>query len=146
MIKKITIILLLHISLTKCISQTYNLEIEIENIKNGGIIYMAIYNNSQDFNMDNEGDNIKKKRWVTNLVEKINIDGYKKSIVLEKGTYAISLFVDSNGNKKIDKNFIGIPKEQYGFSNNAMGLLGKPSFKNASFILNENTKHKIKLK
>ena len=60
MLKKITIILLLHISLPECISQTFNLEIEVENIKNGGIIYMAIYDNPQSFDMDNEGDNIEK--------------------------------------------------------------------------------------
>jgi uncharacterized protein (DUF2141 family) len=29
-------------------------------------------------------------------------------------------------NKIIDKNLLGIPTEQYGFSNNASGFLGSP--------------------
>jgi len=83
---------------------------------------------------------------VKNVVENINIGVYKKIIVLKEGIYAISLFIDSNDNKKLDKNLIGIPTEQYGFSNNAMGFLGKPSFKNASFELIKNSEIKIKLK
>jgi uncharacterized protein (DUF2141 family) len=36
-------------------------------------------------------------------------------------------------NGKLDTNFLGIPKEGYGFSNGAKGLLGPPSFSDASF-------------
>ena len=35
---------------------------------------------------------------------------------LKPGVYAVSVFQDINGNKVIDKNFLGIPKEPYGFS------------------------------
>lgn len=35
---------------------------------------------------------------------------------LPTGNYAVSVFQDINGNKVIDKNFIGIPTEPYGFS------------------------------
>ena len=70
----------------------------------------------------------------------------QKSIELKKGVYAISLFVDSNDNKIIDKNFLGIPSEQYGFSNNATGFLGSPSFKDASFNLVDDLDIKISLK
>ncbi|GHV31846.1 hypothetical protein AGMMS4952_21220 [Spirochaetia bacterium] len=37
---------------------------------------------------------------------------------LPKGAYAVSLYQDTNGNEKLDKNVLGIPKEKYGFSNN----------------------------
>ena len=140
------ILLLLFVGFSNSLSQTYNLKIEIENIKKDGIIYMAVYNNSEDFNYINNGENKKKDRWVFNLIEDISVNGFNKDIILEKGVYAISLFVDTNGNKKLDTNFVGIPNEQYGFSNNAMGLLGKPSFKNASFKLTQESKIKIILK
>jgi uncharacterized protein (DUF2141 family) len=66
--------------------------------------------------------------------------------MLPHGEYAISLFVDSNGNKKIDKNFLGIPKEQYGFSNNVMGRMSAPSFDQAKFVVSGPTTQNIKLR
>lgn len=49
------------------------------------------------------------------------------------GTYAIKAFHDVDRNGKLDTNFMGIPKEPYGFSNDAMGTFGPPSFDQASF-------------
>lgn len=62
------------------------------------------------------------------------------------GTYAISAYMDKNGNSTLDKGSFGIPKEKYGFSNNARGQLGPPSFKAASFELSENEPIVILLK
>ncbi|HIE03040.1 MAG TPA: DUF2141 domain-containing protein [Thiotrichaceae bacterium] len=50
-------------------------------------------------------------------------------------TYAIAAYHDTNGNEKLDENFFGIPKEGYGFSNNARGTFGPPSFEKAAFQL-----------
>ena len=52
------------------------------------------------------------------------------------GGYGVSLFHDENANGKMDKNAMGIPKEAYGFSNNAKGLFGKPSYQKVMFQLN----------
>ena len=49
---------------------------------------------------------------------------------------AIAVFQDIDGNGKLSKNQIGIPTEPYGFSNNARGLLGPPSFDQAMFTIN----------
>jgi uncharacterized protein (DUF2141 family) len=49
------------------------------------------------------------------------------------GEYAISVFHDANGNGKLDTNFIGMPKEGVGASNDAMGSFGPPSFEKAKF-------------
>lgn len=54
---------------------------------------------------------------------------------LAPGTYALSIIHDENGNGELDTNVIGIPIEGFGFGNNAMGLFGPPSFKNASITL-----------
>jgi uncharacterized protein (DUF2141 family) len=54
---------------------------------------------------------------------------------LPPGRYAVILFHDENGNGRLDKNFWGVPTEPYGFSNNAQGLLGPPSFKEAALSL-----------
>ncbi|MEM8907174.1 MAG: DUF2141 domain-containing protein, partial [Bacteroidota bacterium] len=49
------------------------------------------------------------------------------------GTYAISVYHDEDADGDLDTNFLGIPKEPYGFSNNAKGLFGPPKYKSASF-------------
>ena len=49
------------------------------------------------------------------------------------GTYAMAVIHDENMNGKLDTNWIGIPTEGYGFSNDATGVLGAPSFSDASF-------------
>ena len=51
------------------------------------------------------------------------------------GVYAIKVFHDENSNEKLDTNFVGFPKEGFGFSNNAMGRMGPPSFDQAKFEL-----------
>jgi len=53
------------------------------------------------------------------------------------GEYAIAVYHDKNVNGKLDSNFLGIPKEAYGFSNNARGRFGPASWKDAHFIVNE---------
>ncbi len=49
------------------------------------------------------------------------------------GTYAITIIHDENMNGKLDTNWLGIPKEGYGFSNDVKPLLGAPPFSAASF-------------
>jgi uncharacterized protein (DUF2141 family) len=49
------------------------------------------------------------------------------------GTYAVSAFHDENSNGKLDTNFMGIPREGVGASNNAKGHLGPPKFEAAAF-------------
>ena len=49
------------------------------------------------------------------------------------GTYALVVVHDENMNGKLDTNWLGLPKEGYGFSNDVKPLLGVPSFDAASF-------------
>jgi uncharacterized protein (DUF2141 family) len=45
------------------------------------------------------------------------------------GTYGLALYHDANGNGKIDRNGLGIPKEGFGFSNNPRILFSAPKLK-----------------
>jgi uncharacterized protein (DUF2141 family) len=54
---------------------------------------------------------------------------------LRDGVYAMSVFHDENMNQKLDKNFVGIPKEGYGVSNNPRKKMGPPTFEEARFQL-----------
>lgn len=53
------------------------------------------------------------------------------------GRYAVAIFHDENGNGSFDQGFLGIPLEDYGFSNNARGFFAPPSFESAAFDIGE---------
>ena len=71
----ISIVLLV---ITDINSQTFKLNIEIENIEYKGTVYLAIYDNSTSFNQDNKNKSIDKKRWVKSIVEAVTIEGFTK--------------------------------------------------------------------
>jgi uncharacterized protein (DUF2141 family) len=52
---------------------------------------------------------------------------------LEDGEYAISVIDDLDDNGRLDSNAMGIPKEPYGFSNNAKGVFGPAKWADAKF-------------
>jgi len=54
---------------------------------------------------------------------------------LPAGVYAVSVFHDENMNEKLDKNFVGVPKEGYGASNNPKKKMGPPNFDETRFQL-----------
>ncbi|MDR3612882.1 MAG: DUF2141 domain-containing protein [Candidatus Obscuribacterales bacterium] len=51
------------------------------------------------------------------------------------GEYAIKLFHDPDKTGLLPRNRLGGAKSEYGFSNNAKGRFGPPSFENAKFTL-----------
>jgi uncharacterized protein (DUF2141 family) len=120
----------------------YELEINLLKIKKPGIAFIAIYNNSLDFNSSDES----KNRITYALKENVKKGSFSKVVMVEQGTYGIKIYIDKNNNNKFDFNIIGIPKEQFGFSNDAISLLGPPSFKNASFDVLDNKTIYIKMK
>jgi len=65
---------------------------------------------------------------VSKLVVNIDNKSSKITIYLPKGKYGVVAFHDLNNNEKLDTNFIGIPTEPYGFSNDARAMLSKPDF------------------
>ena len=56
---------------------------------------------------------------------------------LPPGSYALSVFQDMNGNRKLDTNFIGIPTESSGSSNDAPAKWSAPKFKDALFTVGD---------
>jgi uncharacterized protein (DUF2141 family) len=58
---------------------------------------------------------------------------------VKPGIYAVGYLHDENNNGKMDTNFLGMPSEGYGASNNARGSMGPPKFDNAKFAHNGQT-------
>ena len=63
---------------------------------------------------------------------------------LPEGNYAVALLHDENSDSKLNTNFIGIPREGFGFSNNPIVLFGPPAFKKA--VLHHPGEHHIQMK
>jgi uncharacterized protein (DUF2141 family) len=109
----------------------YNLKVVISNMRNdNGQVGICLFNKADGFPYSEsaiECEYVKSKK---NYTEYTFTD-------LEMGTYAVSIFHDANDNKKLDKNWLGIPKEGIGTSNNAKGTFGPPKFNDAKFVLNK---------
>ncbi len=56
---------------------------------------------------------------------------------LAPGQYAATAYHDLDSNAKLNANFMGLPTEPYGFSNNARGNFGPPTFKDAAITVGE---------
>ena len=101
----------------------------IEKVK--GNLYVGWYKQSETFRV-NEKAIYREKIKINNQTE--------LSVVFKnipKGKYAIAVFLDENDNYKLDKNFFGIPKEKYGFSNNVLPSLRPATFEESSFNLQQ---------
>ena len=119
------------------------ISVTIKDIKTpNGQILMGIY--KDDVSFDKEIAYKKVQAFKT----KISNGTLMVEVKLEPGKYGISLMDDENFNGKMDYNFIGIPKEGFGFSNYYHTGLTKPKLKSFLFevIENKNTKVEVKMK
>ncbi|MDF7819783.1 DUF2141 domain-containing protein [Runella sp. MFBS21] len=65
---------------------------------------------------------------------------------LPPGRYALALYHDTNDNWKLDKNFVGYPKEPFGFSNNYRPIFTGPKFEDCAFEVKDNGSSVLKIK
>ena len=114
------------------ISTAGALEIKFDGItKDKGTVRVALFASEADFKADQPVAQQKapaKKGGVTIRLEDVT-----------PGRYCIASFQDLNNNEEIDTNFVGVPKEPYGFSRNARGRFGPPDFNDMAFDVGEET-------
>ena len=118
-------------------AETVKVTIEHNPSKKGNIL-IAVFNDPGEFP---DKKSILRKIIPSELggSTTINLD-------LPQGDYAMSVFLDENGNNKLDTNLLGIPKELFGFSNNPRILTGPPSFQVSEITVDGSHKSfKIKL-
>jgi uncharacterized protein (DUF2141 family) len=103
------------------------LEVKVGKIKsNKGNIIVGLYDKDDHFPRNAMDGKIVKASKAGVVVVFDNV---------KPGKYAVSVLHDENKNKDLDQNRLGIPKEGFGFSNNAMGAIGPPSFEKAAIEL-----------
>ena len=108
-----------------------NLRVVATNVKSDqGKIYVWVYDKKDDWLSD---------RYRTQKSVKVAGNRTDGTVVLElllpAGEYALSVFQDVNDDGKLARNFIGIPKEPAGLSNNARPGFGPPKYKDAKFVI-----------
>ena len=59
----------------------------------------------------------------------------------KQGQYAVVVYHDENDNRKFDRNWIGLPTEGFGVSNNPSLFFAPPSFEEAAFEVNGELTH-----
>lgn len=124
------IIYLLLLSLTVS-DDNPQLTVKIDNIGvTEGSIRIGVFNKEKDF-LKREAAIEHYYIEVKNTTETITIDD------LPKGDYALSMFHDLNADDEFNLNFLGIPKEPYGFSNNIKPKFSAPSYEDCKFSLEE---------
>jgi uncharacterized protein (DUF2141 family) len=107
------------------------LTVKVESEVSDGRIGCALFSNAKGFPMDATG--AIQKFLPNTLSGMVFVFNHLKS-----GQYAISVMNDQNGNQLLDKNMLGVPKEEWGVSNNIRPTLRAPKFEEAAFDIDEN--------
>ena len=121
------------------IAQYSDIYIKINNIKEvKGHIQIGLYNDPELFPKVDKQYKVYYFKVTANTMN-YTIKGLKQD------QYALAIFHDLNSDTICNKNILGIPTEDFGFSNNVRPFLSPPSFEDAKIVLNKNKKVIIKL-
>ncbi len=91
-----------------------------------GEIGCALFSNSTGFPTENPG--------LPTLWQKANPEGVICRFAgIKPGPHALAASHDLNGNRRTDTNLVGMPKEDWGVSNNVRPSLRAPTFEEARF-------------
>ncbi|TNJ40338.1 DUF2141 domain-containing protein [Chlorobaculum thiosulfatiphilum] len=105
------------------------IEVLIDNVRSAnGVVGVALFNAKKGFpdksSLAIEGRSVAAGKRCKAIFENVPY-----------GIYAVSVLHDENGNGKMDKGLLGIPKEGFGVSNNPEIKMGPPSFSESRFDL-----------
>lgn len=115
-------------------------QIIIENIQDvKGTLYIAVYNHAEGFPEDEQWDN-RYYEPVTSSTVVFTLPNWDQD-----KDYAIAVYQDVNDNGDMDKNWMGMPKEPFGFSNNVKPKWSAPSFEACKINTAEARDIKIRL-
>lgn len=132
--RALLIIILTTISVSLWSQETSNLKIIITEIPETGIpIYVAVHDSEAGFKNKKKPARSKVVVPDETIIEFVFTN-------IENGEYAIALFQDINGNKKLDAGMLKIPKEPFGISNYTSGIMfSAPTFDKAKINIKQDT-------
>ena len=102
--------------------------VDVTGFRNGrGVALIAIYRSKAGFPDDG------RRAWRREAVAIADGKASLRFASIPPGRYAVAVLHDENENFEMDQNFLGIPKEGYGVSRNAVGRFGPPKWRDAVF-------------
>ena len=140
MINKISLQILLFLVLP-AILNAQNVEVTITGIRSEkGQIAIGVFKNNETFQKEDAFlDKQFVKKEIVNGVMKVQFS-------LDPGIYGLSLLDDENSNGKMEYNFLGIPKEGFGFSDYYHTGITKPKFDAFKFSLDNDQTRRITIR
>ncbi|MBD2769797.1 DUF2141 domain-containing protein [Hymenobacter sp. BT664] len=106
------------------------LSIRVTGLKSDrGWCCLALYQREEGF------PTMPQRAWRMQFVPIRNREAVLDLSDLPAGRYAVAAYHDENGNRRMDTNLLGLPKEGYAASNNPRPKFGPPSYEQASFYL-----------
>ncbi len=133
MIKNLSLILFLFLNIVLFAGENpkTKLTIKIKGLKsNSGTVKVALCNSLDNYN-NHKAPFIGLNLPISNNQAEITLSE------LPAGYYAVKAFHDENNNNDLDTNILGIPIEDYAFSNNASGIFGPPSWNRAKLMIKD---------
>jgi uncharacterized protein (DUF2141 family) len=114
---------------------------DISNVRNdNGVCRACLFNNAESF----KGETGNPFQCVAVGVKNSTAQAVFNNI--PAGNYAMFVFHDANKNNKMDVNFLGIPKEGYGASQNKLPFASAPSFQENRFVVTDKSLIRLKVK
>ncbi len=109
--------------LAGCAATAGTIEVRVSNVpSNQGRVFIAVCDQAQFLKKCAHGTSVPSQQGDT----VVTIAG------IPSGTWAVLAFHDANNNGELDRNLLGIPKEDYGFSRDATNKFGPPKFEAAA--------------
>lgn len=114
---------------------------DISNVRNDkGVCKVCLFNNATAFSGEGGSAYACIDVQVRNRTAAATLDN------IAPGAYAIMVFHDANNNGKMDKNFLGIPNEGYGASQNKLPFAAAPNFNDNKFVVANGAVVNLKMK
>lgn len=111
-----------------CAASGAGIRVIVERVKSSKGLITAVLYNDEPSNFLKRGQRLARVR--------VHATEGATRLCLEApgpGSYAVALYHDENGNRKFDRNLLGIPLEGYGFSNDPRFALGPPKHEDVVF-------------
>jgi uncharacterized protein (DUF2141 family) len=139
--KQIGILMLAAITIAPLSAKSETIEVSIKGIRNyKGTVRIGIFKNNDSFEKETPFKTFEMtKKGLLNGTLKCKID-------LPEGTYGFAVLDDENDNEEMDTNFIGIPKEGFGFSNYEHSGIFAPIFNDFKFFVKKGIINRVKMK
>lgn len=120
-------------------AQNAELTVEIEKIPEvSGHMFIALYSSEESY-LDT--DQAFKSAQIP-----VTSTNFSWTCELPHGIYSVVVFHDMDDNGELNTSRFGLPKEPYGFSNNAKGMFGPPGFEQTSIQVKQDSTISISLR